>query len=400
MDIPEHITQNSHGPISCVEMHTVGMPTRIITKGYPTLTGTLLDQRMEAERKYDHIRKRIILEPRGHSDMFGAILRPWTELTESGQAHMGLLYLHQGGYSNMCGHATVAVSRFLVDTQDLDIFPQRRLVKYDPTTQTSRVILHTLKGLVEAAVPTSPDGTRSDPTRPVAFIALPAFAMATDLEVTIPTEHQWPQLDKRTSVRASIAYCSAFSCQIDLSELGFSTETLRGNPPLGDLKYAVAQLKKAMNIPKYQKYLTIPQSEATGSIFGVMVVDKSLGAQSQRSKGAETGLYIFADGAIDRSPTGSVAAARAAIAFSKGELGHGDSWTYHSVLSNTFDQSQGFLATVLQGEGRRDLGQDGYAAGPVIIEVQGFAYYTGSHTFVVEQGDPLGIGGFAIDQLQ
>jgi trans-L-3-hydroxyproline dehydratase len=97
--------------ITSVEMHTTGEPTRIIINGYPALSGTLLQQRAEALAKHDHIRKRLMLEPAGHSDMYGAILCRRTELTDNGGAHIGVLFTHNDGYSTMCGHATIALGR-------------------------------------------------------------------------------------------------------------------------------------------------------------------------------------------------------------------------------------------------------------------------------------------------
>ena len=331
--------------------------------------------------------------------MFGAVLRPHTEFTETGEAHMGVLYIHSGGYSQMCGHATIAVSRVLVDTHAPEVFPRRHLVKYDPSTQTCRIVLHTLAGLVEATVPTTSNGQRSDPTRPVTFVAVPAYAVATSLNVTIPPECRWPELGSRTSVKVSLSYCSAFSCQTQLHELGFPAETFRGGPiPLGDLKYAAHQLKKALGEPAYQEYFRHPLSSTPSVCFGVMIAEKGLGHCPKHSKGAETGLYIFDDGVIDRSPTGSVAAARNAVAFAKGELGPGESWTYQSLFSNSLGKKEGFNAKILCGEGRRELEDGGSAAGPVLVEVQGFAYYTGFHTFVVEGDDPLGQDGFIMGQ--
>ncbi|VUC32032.1 unnamed protein product [Clonostachys rosea] len=399
MDVMDEVSRLNKSAITCVETHTVGMPCRIIIKGYPSVCGSLASQRDQASEKYDYIRKRVILEPRGHSDMFGAILRPDTEFTESGEAHMGLLYIHSRGYSKMCGHATLAVSRFLVDAHDPDVFPKRHLVKFDPVKQESKLVLHTLGGLVEATVPTTPDGRRSDPSRPVSFVALPAYAMATDLEVSIPPECRWPELGSRASVSVSIAYCSAFSCQTQLGDLGFPADALHGSVGFEKLRHAVAQLKMALGGSEYQRFLKCPTTGAVGSIFGVMIGVKGLGNQAEGSKGVETGLYIFADGVIDRSPTGSVAAARNAIAFAKGDLDIGESWTYHCLVSNAYGKKQGFDAKVLRSEGRKELTRGGFAAGPVVVEVQGNAYYTGYHTFVVEEDDPLGDGGFSLELL-
>lgn len=399
MDVIRHLSSPGRGAIECVETHTVGMPCRILFKGYPNLTGTLASQKAEAARTHDHIRKLVILEPRGHSGMFGAILRPHTELTDSGEAHMGLLYMHAGGYSNMCGHATVAVSRFLIDTQDLDVFPRRGSVEFDPVARSCRLVLHTPAGLVETTVPTTPDGSRSDPSRPVSFVAVPAYALATDLNVVIPEEFAWPELGSRTSVNLSLAYCGAFACQVRLEKLGFPGDSLQSDVPLDRLKHAATQLKAVLNTPRYEKLIRHPENGAAGSIYGVMIVAEGQGIRMEGTKGVDTGLYVFADGVFDRSPTGSMAAARNAVAFARGDLDQGESWSYHCLVSNTVGKGQGFSAKVIEGQGRRSVEEGGQACGPVVVSVEGFAYYTGYHTFVLENEDPLGRSGFSFENL-
>ncbi|KAJ3979980.1 hypothetical protein F5890DRAFT_1478098 [Lentinula detonsa] len=114
--------------IKTVDLHTSGEPTRIIISGFPDLKGeTLLDKRRYASENpdVDRVRKWLMLEPRGHQGMYGAILVKETELTRTGEADIGVLFCHNEGYSTMCGHATIALGRFLIDTHDLDIFPQR-----------------------------------------------------------------------------------------------------------------------------------------------------------------------------------------------------------------------------------------------------------------------------------
>ncbi|KAI0485342.1 hypothetical protein GGR56DRAFT_681525 [Xylariaceae sp. FL0804] len=407
-----------HGAITCVETHTVGMPARIITGGFPPLGGTLLEQKDEAAARHDAVRQRVLLEPRGHADMFGAALRPHTELTgPTGAAHMGVLYFHGGGYSRMCGHATLAVCRVLVDTHDPAVFPQRRRVRYDPATGTSTVVLHTLSGPVRASVPAMPpDGRRSDPSRRVSFVAPPCFALATRLAVDVPPAYRWPELGARGRLEVSLAYCSAFTCQVELGELGFPPAAFHSSssggkgegegsslspPPWENLRHAAMQLKRVLNETAgyAEKHLRHPATGERGACFGVMIAAKGLGRRSEHAQGVETGLFVFGDGTIDRSPTGSVAAARNAVAFAEGLLGDGETWSYQCPLSNTFAENNGLDARVLRGEGRREVEGCGFAAGPVQVEVQGFPYYTGFHTFVMEKEDPLGDRGFTLDRL-
>jgi trans-L-3-hydroxyproline dehydratase len=196
--------------ISCVEMHTTGEPTRIIYSGFPKLQGALLEQRAQAKRQYDHLRRRVMLEPRGHEAMYGAILCQETELTPSNDADIGVLFIHNGGFSTMCGHATIALGRFLVDTHDLMVFPNRNKLSFDPMTQLTHVKLHAPCGLINVFVPTKPDGLSSDGSKPVSFISTGSFASALQIQIDIPQTHKWPELGTRTSVVADVGFGGTF----------------------------------------------------------------------------------------------------------------------------------------------------------------------------------------------
>src|SRR5215471_17744635 len=93
-------------------MHTAGEPVRIITDGYPALPGaTILEKRCYAQAKLDHIRRRLMLEPRGHADMYGVIpVEP-----SHPDADLAVLFTHNSGYSTMCGHATIAIGRWAIE---------------------------------------------------------------------------------------------------------------------------------------------------------------------------------------------------------------------------------------------------------------------------------------------
>ncbi len=92
--------------LSTVEMHTGGEPTRIIVDGWPAFAGrTLLDKRREAKERFDHLRRGLMLEPRGHDGMYGALLVE----PDHPEADLAVLFMHNEGYSTMCGHATIAL---------------------------------------------------------------------------------------------------------------------------------------------------------------------------------------------------------------------------------------------------------------------------------------------------
>lgn len=147
--------------VSVIDMHTGGEPLRIVWSGYPEIKGdNLLAKRRYAREKLDHLRKVLMLEPRGHFDMYGALIVE----SEMSEADLGVLFMHNEGYSTMCGHAVIALGRFAVDYG---------LVKV-PVSPETQVNIHCPCGLVKAFVQFS-DGK----TGAVRFHSIPAFAFGT-----------------------------------------------------------------------------------------------------------------------------------------------------------------------------------------------------------------------------
>ncbi|WAR19686.1 T3HPD-like protein, partial [Mya arenaria] len=144
--------------ITTVEMHTGGEPLRVVTSGLPEIRGkTLLDKRRYIRENLDHIRKFLMFEPRGHYDMYGVYL---VEPDEPG-ADLACIFIHNEGYSTMCGHAVLALGRYAVD---------KGIVR-NPTAPSTRVVIQCPCGPVEAHV----EYTEGGQTGAVAFNSVPAF---------------------------------------------------------------------------------------------------------------------------------------------------------------------------------------------------------------------------------
>ncbi|KAJ5091201.1 hypothetical protein NUU61_006071 [Penicillium alfredii] len=389
--------------IPSVEMHTAGEPTRIIWMGFPELKGTLLEQRAQAKSHFDHFRRLLMLEPRGHFDMYGAILRPHTELVDAGHADIGVLFTHNEGFSTMCGHATIALGRFLVDVVDTAIFPRRHQLRHDTISGTTRLTLHVPCGLVEVSVPTLPTGS-SDPSRPVSFVSVPSFATAISLRIPLAPQYRWPEVKGRDSVTADFAYGGAYYCMVSAEELGFP----RGLAEIDVQKmdHATKLLKEAVVGNAELEYLTrdIITGEE-GFLYGIMITDgrlghvhssdDSAGVHAQRDASSEeTGLCFFANQQIDRSPTGGCVAARVALAHAKGALAVGEKRMYNSLVSRAYKGLSGFIGSVA---GEADTNSKGQQS--VRVNVEGCGYYTGYHSFVVEKDDGLGVDGFSMRDL-
>jgi len=107
---PEHWRR-----VTTIDMHTGGEPLRVIIDGLPQIEGrTVLEKRRYFRDHYDHLRTGLMWEPRGHADMYGAVI------TASADADFDVFFLHNEGYSTMCGHAIIALTKLVVETQLVD----------------------------------------------------------------------------------------------------------------------------------------------------------------------------------------------------------------------------------------------------------------------------------------
>ncbi|WQF81176.1 Putative proline racemase family [Colletotrichum destructivum] len=399
MSVPSFIRPLVGSEIRTVEMHTSGEPARIVYAGYPDIPGTLLEQRSLARSRLDHVRRSIVYEPRGHRDMYAAVLRPRTELVDEGRAHMGALFLTHEGYGVMCGHATIALGRFLVDCDDETVFPRRRDLEFDEERKQVEVRLHAPVGLVRVTVPTvMVDGAwRTDTSRLITFLSVPTLATAVDLSVSIPPSMRWAELGGGgggAQVTVDVGFGGAFYAVVRASALGFPASLAK--PDVEGLSNAAKRLKQAFNAsPDLQARLHNPDDGDPQYMYGVMVTDAGSGDEAPAapgSGGAETGLYFFGDQQIDRSPTGSVVQARVALAVAKGERKTGESWTYHSLVS----RAVGGYRSAFVGTPVEEVEVGGSKAWRV--EVSGRAFYVGSSTFVAEEEDDVG-RGFSFQSL-
>ncbi|KAF8504119.1 proline racemase [Gautieria morchelliformis] len=412
---------NAYGTkqIRTVGMHTAGEPTRIVIQGFPPLVGdTLLLKRAFAKDNHDHIRKRLMHEPRGHRDMYGAILVQETELVQSGKADIGVIFCHNEGFSTMCGHATLALGRFLVDTYDVAIFPRRAVLSVDTSHRHTMLTLHAPCGPVRVFVPvisTEPSNAiKSDPSRPVCFLSVPSFAVATNLILHIPSAYCWTELlaARSQQVKLDIAFGGAFYAVVSVDALGFpGGQSLdagldSGQYSIDDLDRATRLLKAYMtDASEIRKLLRHPTSPDLEYLYGIIVVDpvppqaaETVNTQNDpclsefSSEGSEVGICFFADQQIDRSPCGSGVCARVALAMAKGNRQLEVPKTYHSLVTKRKGEGA-FIASAVE---RLLLDHDNGGWESWVVKVEGSAYYTEAATFIVEEGDKISREGFTL----
>lgn len=328
--------------IETVEMHTAGEPVRIVTAGFPIPRGgTLLERRRDALARLDHLRRLLMAEPRGHADMYGALLVP----ASHPEADLAVLFMHNEGYSTMCGHAVIALGRYAVD---------RGLVPaVEPETAVN---IECPCGLVRARVE-----VREGRAGRVRFESVPAFALARDAVVL--TERFGP-------VTVDVAYGGAFYAVLPAASLGLDVEL----SPVGRLVEAAMEVKAAARTLA----LSHPDDADLAFLYGTILTDGS----DAWDEAPTANACVFADGQVDRSPTGSGVTARLALMHRRGQVAVGQARLFRSVTGGLFE-GRVLAAT---------------RAGPhpaVTVEVGGEAFYTGAARFTAEPGDPLA-GGFLL----
>lgn len=324
-------------------MHTGGEPVRIVTRGYPDIPGdTILDKRRYARERLDHLRRFLMMEPRGHDDMYGVIpVDP-----DHPEAHFAVLFCHNEGYSTMCGHATIAVARWAVDQGMVDA-----------TEPSTAVRLQCPCGLVVAHVDVRDDETDGG----VRFESVGAFAAL--LEATVEVDGHGP-------VEVDVGYGGAFYALAPAARFGLDVRTSPVRS-LVDAAWAVTSAAKA------QLELSHPEHPELGFLYGTILTDGTTGADRPSAN-----VCVFADRQVDRSPTGSGVTARMAVQKARGQVAVGEERRFSSLTGSVFS---GCVVEDTQ-VGEHDA---------VTVLVGGRAYYTGAAAFMAEEGDPLA-GGFSL----
>jgi trans-L-3-hydroxyproline dehydratase len=325
--------------IETIEMHTGGEPVRLVVGGFPEVSGeTILAKRRHAREHLDHLRRLLIFEPRGHYDMYGVIqVKP-----DHPEAHLAVLFIHNEGYSTMCGHAVIALGRWAVDS---GLVPA--------TEPEAQVNIQCPCGLVRARV--AVEGGRAGAVR---FESVPAFAFALERRVEVPGIG---------ALTLDIGYGGAYYAILPAERLGLDLR----RSSIRALTDAAARVTEAA---KGQVPLTHPDDPDLAFCYGTILTDGGDGSERPSAN-----VCVFAEREVDRSPTGSGVTARMALEHAKGRVGIGVERQFESVTGAVFT-----------GRVLRQVPAGGFPA--VTVEVGGRAYYTGRSSFTLEPDDPLGAG--------
>lgn len=327
--------------ITTEDYHTGGEPFRIVTGGAPPLEGaSVLACRDWAMRYADEVRQLLVNEPRGHPDMYGCHVVP----PDDAGAVFGAVFFHKDGYSLACGHGTIALGTWAVESGRVEA----------PEDGETEVPIDVPSGRVAARVRTEGGRVVS-----VVFRNVPAYVTARALKV--PTTVG--------IVEADVSWGGTAYASVRAGEVGL-TVTPEDLPSLIDLG---REVKWALNDHLSARH---PVDPRLSGIYGTILwepVEGDDGSLHQRN------VAVFADGQVDRSPCGSGTSARLALLDEDGAVGNNGVLVHHSIVGTRF-------------LGRITDRTEVYGRPAVVTEVEGSAYRTGRHEFVLDDHDELGPG--------
>lgn len=322
--------------ITTIDAHTEGEPLRIFTSGLPELIGkTILEKRKWFKENYDNLRTAMMWEPRGHADMYGCII---TE-AEREDSDFGVIFTHNEGYSSMCGHGIIAVTKVALETGMIEMQEPETIIKID--APAGQIISHAK--------------IKDGKVRSVYFHNVPSFLYLQNEEIIV---------DGIGKVKFDIAYGGAFYAYVNADELNISmaADNFNGLIQKGML------IKNAV-IKNYE--IKHPFEEDLSFLYGTIFYGKS-----HKSLADSRNVCIFAEGEVDRSPTGTGVSGRVALEYAKGNLSLNESMEIESILGTKF-----------KGKVIKETSFGSFSA--IIPEVEGTANITGKHEFIIDPNDGL-----------
>jgi proline racemase len=340
------MTARSFRAVWTVDYHTGGEPFRIVAAPPVDLPGaTVAERRLRAigDPHADGLRKLLCLEPRGHADRYGGFITP----PDDPGADLGVLFWHKDGFSTACGHGTIALGAWAVET-----------------------------GRVQAAADGATQVTIDVPLVASSPACTPRRAGSAPSTSSMSPAICWPRTSRSRPRGAGSGSTSASAAQ--------STPSCAPTPSAGGLP---EHLNELLAIGREIKWLlndsphaTHPSHDRLSGIYGTIVFDE-LGTTEDGSL-HQRNVTIFADGQVDRSPCGSGSAARVAVLAARGDLGPGQALVHASIVGSTF------TCTVVAS-----LTADGHPA--VIPQITGMAYRCGTSEFTLDPRDPF-VAGFVL----
>lgn len=323
--------------ILAIDSHTCGEFLRLIVSGLPALGGkTMIDRRNEFRDKYDYIRTALMLEPRGHKDMFGAVL---TEAV-SEEADFGIFFIESAGYIDMCGHGTIAAVTDLIEAG---------LVSMEKPYTT--VVLDTPAGIVKAKA-----RIEDDHVKEVSLLNVPSF---------VYRENQILEMDGE-KIKYDIVFGGSFFTMVDMEQFGI--EIIPENiSRIADLGIRI------LNLVNEQKDIKHPLLEINQTNVCEFYGKSETPGVDMRN------VVIFGEHQADRSPCGTGTSAKLAFMYKHG-----------AIDKEEYIVNESFIGSIFKGRIKETTMVGEYPA--IIPEITGSAYVTGISTYMIDERDPLKYG--------
>jgi proline racemase len=318
-----------------IDAHTGGEPLRFVVDGWPEPQGrTILEKREYAKRKQDHFRRVLMFEPRGHADMYGALLTT----PERPDSDTGVLFMHNEGYSLMCGHGIIALTKIMCERSG----PWSTVHRPRSADGSQSLVFDAPAGQIRAHYK---NGN-------VSFVNVPSFVLAASVPVTVGSR----------TLTVDVAFGGAFYAIVDAEAAGLAVVPGR----LNELKVMGDAISRAV-----EKVVNVvhPAEPGLNSVYGTIFTGPP------DVDGADLkNVTIFADKEVDRSPCGTGTCAVLAVLDAMGMVDSSKPFVHQSIVGSTFSARVSARTTV--GE---------FPA--IVPELTGTASITGEHTFIVEKDD-------------
>jgi len=317
----------------------MGEPTRIVVGGIPKIPGkTMAEKKEYLQKEMDNVRTSIMLEPRGHNDMFGSILTsPVNE-----EADFGIIFMDGGGYLNMCGHGSIGAVTVSIETGMVEAVEPVTYVKMD-----------TPAGLISAEAK-----VKNGKVKEVSIVNVPAFLYKENISVEVPEIGE---------VKFDISFGGSFFAIVNAKQLGLKIEPKNTNK----LTEIALQLRDIINENIEIQHPTLSHIKTVDLIE---IYDEPTHPEANYKN-----VVIFGQGQVDRSPCGTGTSAKLATLYSKGELKEGEVFVYESILGTLFKGK-------IVGTGK----VGGFTT--ITPEITGAAFITGFNHFVIDEEDPVKYG--------
>jgi trans-L-3-hydroxyproline dehydratase len=345
--------------MEAIDLHCAGEPLRLIRSGYAAVpSAPILERRRWVLENADHLRRIAVYEPRGHRDMYGAVLLP----PHRPDADIAVLFMHNEGYSTMCGHGVIAITTGLIEEGLFTASEPVTTIRYEIPA-----------GLVTAHAATSRGPHGGFEVTSVRFENVPSYVASSGLVVP-PDGLALDGTAREEGLRVDIAFGGAYYGIVDAADLGLRVVPSQVDA-LTRAGSAITDVLRRDHTPEH------PVDRDLGFVYGTIIVDhRPQSSPDGRAIDADArNVTIFADGEVDRSPCGSGTSALLAQWFARGLVPAGRDIVNASITGEVFGA---------RVEGETRLGEHD----AVRTSVEGRAFVTGYPTLIVDDRDPLGDG--------